>query len=154
MDSAGPDGRQSPHRSDVVKVQLLHDLARVPTRATSGSAGYDLYTVNHQTVEAGHQMVIKTGIALELPENTAGILFARSSSARQKLEIFPGVLDADYRGEVLILVHNRSSKSIEIRQHQRLAQLLIVPVETPEIQIVQEIASTSRGAQGFGSTGR
>lgn len=141
-------------------VKKMRDDAIIPTRATDGSAGFDLYACIDAPVEIEpHKCVgIPSGIAISLPDkNCAAFVFARSGLAR-KHGIAPvnavGVIDSDYRGEIIIGLVNHFEESYIIEPGDRVAQLVIMPVFTPETEVVSELSGTVRGEGGFGSTGR
>ncbi|MCL2023265.1 MAG: dUTP diphosphatase [Oscillospiraceae bacterium] len=138
--------------------RLLRENAAVPRRATDGSAGYDLCACINApvTLARGEHAVIPTGVAIALPESAAGFVFARSGLA-VKHGIAPanavGVIDSDYRGEILVGLINHYSDAYTISPGERVAQLVIIPVATPALIQVDSLDDTSRGAGGFGSTG-
>ena len=134
--------------------------AKAPTRATSGSAGYDLYALLPEplTVWPGERRAVGTGIAIALPSNElAAFLYARSGLA-SKHGIIPancvGVVDSDYRGEILVTLSNLSDKPYQVEPFERIAQMVISPVFLPELEEVDSLDETERGEGGFGSTGR
>ncbi len=142
----------------MVKVKRLFSEAILPHRATEYSAGADLYACIPEavTVAPGETVKIGTGIALETPEGYAAFLYGRSGLG-VKYGIAPancvGVCDADYRGEVIIGLHNHSQESFVIHPNDRIAQVVIAPVLEAEFQEVEELSNTRRGSGGFGSTG-
>ncbi len=144
----------------VLKIKKLKNNAKMPFRATPGSAGMDLYACLDQpvTIPPHEIRMIPTGIAiaLESPDFVA-YLYARSGLAI-KHGIAPancvGVIDSDYRGEVCAGLLNATEKKFTIEPGERIAQLVIAPVILPEIEEVNELDETQRGAGGFGSTGR
>lgn len=144
----------------LLKVKKLRPDARLPKRATEGSAGMDLYACIDSPVEIlPHQRaLIPTGlsIALESPRYAA-FIYARSGLAIKK-GIAPancvGVVDSDYRGEVCVGLLNSSEKAFTVEPFERIAQMVIAPVELPEIEEVDDLDVTERGEGGFGSTGR
>ena len=144
----------------VLKIKKVRDSARIPRRATAGSAGMDLYAcLDEPVVIPPHgRAIIPTGVAvaLESPAYCA-FLYARSGLA-SKFGISPancvGVIDADYRGEVCAALLNSSTEPFTVNPDERVAQLVIAPVEQPEIRVVDSLDETERGAGGFGSTGR
>lgn len=144
----------------VLKVKKLRENARMPFRATEGSAGMDLYAcIGEPVLIAPHEIqLIPTGIAiaLESPDYVAYI-FARSGLAI-KHGIAPancvGVIDSDYRGEVCVGLVNQTEKAFTVNPGERIAQMVISPVVLPVIEEVDELGETDRGAGGFGSTGR
>ena len=143
-----------------LKIKKLRDNARIPKRATDGAAGMDLYACISEsiTLNPGQLSVIPTGIAIELPDNTcAAFLYARSGLGVKHgicLSNGVGVIDSDYRGEVCAGLCNVSDKPYVIEPGERVAQMVIAPVLTPEIVEVDERGSTDRGEGGFGSTGK
>lgn len=142
----------------LVRIKKLDDRATVPTYGTEYSAGADLYALTEGTVEiAPHTTVLlHTGIAVEIPEGYCGLIFARSSLGTKR-GLAPankvGVIDADYRGEVRVALHNHSDAPASIENGERVAQLAIVPFLKAEFELADELSDTVRGAGGFGSTG-
>ena len=143
-----------------LKIKKLRDGARIPCRATDGAAGMDLYACLDEplTLAPGQLAVVPTGIAIELPDNScAAFLYARSGLGVKHgicLSNGVGVIDSDYRGEVCAGLCNVSDKPYVIEPNERVAQMVIAPVFTPDIVEVDELSDTKRGAGGFGSTGR
>ncbi|MBR5558870.1 MAG: dUTP diphosphatase [Oscillospiraceae bacterium] len=141
-------------------VKKLRPEALLPKRATAGSAGYDLFACLEEplAIPAGETRMVPTGIAIDVgtPE-LAAFIFARSGIA-VKHGVAPancvGVVDSDYRGEVMVGLHNHSSKEYVIQPEERVAQLVLMPVAVPEVQECEELSDTGRGAGGFGSTGK
>ena len=117
----------------------------------------DLYACNAVTVEPGATEFVQTGLALEVPAGYAGLVYARSGLACKK-GLAPankvGVIDADYRGEVMVALYNHSSQAVEIEPGERVAQLVITPYLTAVFEETEELSDTVRGEGGFGSTGR
>ena len=134
----------------------------IPCRATDGSAGIDLHAAISvvlipYTVAPGEIKLIPTGIALAIPKGYVGLLAPRSGVATKynvSLANSPGVIDEDFRGEVLLSLHNRSDKPFLVNRGDRLAQLLVMPYLPVELVEVEELVETERGSGGFGSTGR
>lgn len=143
-----------------LKIKKLKNDARIPKRATNGSAGMDLYACIEQSITLAPQQltVVPTGIAIELPDNTsAAFLYARSGLGVKHgicLSNGVGVIDSDYRGEICVGLCNVSDKPYVIEPGERVAQMVIAPVLTPEIVEADELSDTSRGEGGFGSTGK
>lgn len=143
-----------------LKIKKLRDSARIPCRATDGAAGMDLYACLDEplTLAPGQLAIVPTGIAIELPDNScAAFLYARSGLGVKHgicLSNGVGVIDSDYRGEVCAGLCNVSDKPYVIEPNERVAQMVIAPVFTPDIVEVDELSDTKRGAGGFGSTGR
>ncbi len=142
-----------------VRIKKLNDAATVPTYGTEYSAGADLYSLKGEavTVEAHKTVMVHTGIALEIPEGYAGLIFARSGLACKR-GLAPankvGVIDADYRGEIIVALHNHSDSAITVEGGERVAQLSIVPFLKAEFTLSDELSDTVRGSGGFGSTGK
>lgn len=144
----------------VLKVKKLNENARLPLRATKGSAGMDLYAcIDGPLTIAPHSIrVVPTGLAIELESaDYVAYIFARSGLAI-KHGIAPancvGVIDSDYRGEVCVGLVNQTDNAFTIVPEERIAQLVISPVIVPEIELADELEDTERGEGGFGSTGQ
>ena len=142
-----------------IKVKKLRDGAHLPTYGTEFSAGADLYACLEEpvTILPGETKKIPTGIAMELPNGTAGLIYTRSSLGTKR-GLAPankvGVVDSDYRGEFLIFLHNHGAEPQTITHGERIAQLLVTPVFTPGFVEADTLSDTGRGAGGFGSTGK
>ena len=142
-----------------VSVKLLDSRAKLPTYGSDHAAGADLYALTHGPVEIapGGTALIRTGIAVAIPQGYMGLIFARSGLAA-KQGLAPankvGVIDADYRGELMVFLHNHGSHPQTIEDGERVAQLVITPCFTAQFQIVDELDETQRGSGGFGSTGK
>ena len=142
-----------------VKIKKLDDRAVIPTYGTAFSAGADLYAVADAPVTiAPHTTVlISTGLAVEIPEGYCGLIFARSGLATKR-GLAPankvGVIDADYRGEVKVALHNHSDSPETVDCGERVAQLAILPFLKADFELSDELSDTARGAGGFGSTGK
>ena len=142
----------------IVNIKKLDEKAILPTYGTEFSAGADLYalTDGDVTIEPAQTVLIHTGISLEVPEGYAGLIYARSGLASKK-GLAPankvGVVDADYRGEVMVALHNHSNETRTISNGERIAQLVIAPFLKAEFILVDELSDTVRGQGGFGSTG-
>jgi dUTP pyrophosphatase len=140
-----------------LKVRRLDDRARLPTRAYPGDAGLDLYALEDGMLGPGDRASIRTGVAIEIPDGQAGLVLPRSGlAARHGIALVnaPGLIDAGYRGEVCVLLLNTDRKApFTIAGGDRIAQLVLVRVETPAVLEVQELAVSERGVGGFGSSG-
>ena len=143
----------------VIKIKKLRENAKIPFRATPGSAGMDLYACIDEPVliEPQKIAVISTGIAVELESaDQVALIYARSGLAI-KHGIAPancvGVVDSDYRGEVCVGLVNQTDEPFTVQPQDRIAQMVIAPVELPRIEVVDELGGTERGAGSFGSTG-
>lgn len=141
-----------------VPIKKLHDNAVIPTYGSEYAAGADLYACIDEpvSISPGETKLIKTGLAMEIPAGYAGLIYARSGLASKK-GLAPankvGVIDADYRGEVMVALHNHSNLEASIEPQERIAQLVITPYLTAVFEETSELSDTVRGAGGFGSTG-
>lgn len=146
--------------SEIFKVRRLRESAKLPFRATDGSAGMDLYACidSPVTLGAGEKAVIPTGMAIELPSaELAAFVFARSGLAIKHgigLLNGVGVIDSDYRGEICVGVINQLAEPYTIAPDERIAQLVIMPVSLINPVEAQSLDDTARGEGGFGSTGK
>lgn len=141
-----------------VKIKKLDDRAVIPSYGSEYAAGFDLYAVLDEdvTIKSGATYLVKTGLAMEVPMGYAGMIFARSGLATKK-GLAPankvGVVDSDYRGEVMVALHNHSTENRTISHGERIAQMIIMPFYKAEFLVVDELSDTNRGSGGFGSTG-
>lgn len=142
-----------------IRVKQLRPGAKLPTYGTAGAAGADLYACLEEdaVILPGQTRFLPTGIALEVPQGCAGLVYARSGLACKR-GLAPankvGVVDSDYRGEILVALHNHGDQPQTICDGERVAQLLITPVLTPEYGWSQKLSDTQRNEKGFGSTGK
>ncbi len=141
-----------------LRFRRLSPEARPPTRAHDGDAGFDLHAVEAASIEPGHRASVGTGVAVAIPEGYAGLVVPRSGlAARHGISLVnaPGLIDAGYRGELRVLLMNGDPEhTFSVDPGDRIAQLVLVAVESPELEEVDELDATVRGAGGFGSTGR
>ena len=141
-----------------MKIKLLSNLATIPTRGSEEAAGYDLYAaISETTIIPAHSTVkIPTDIAMEVPTGFAGLIMARSGLATKE-GLRPancvGLIDSDYRGNIVVALHNDTNVNKTIVPKERIAQLMIVPFESVEFEVVDELSDTVRAEGGFGSTG-
>lgn len=141
-----------------VNIKKLREGAAVPVYGSESAAGADLFACLEREVEIQpyKTQFIPTGIAVELPEGYAGFVFARSGLA-SKRGLAPankvGVIDSDYRGEVMVALYNHSGVAQKVAPGERVAQLVIAPYITAQFNLSDELTDTARGAGGFGSTG-
>ncbi len=141
-------------------IKKLKEAAVLPQRATDGSAGFDLAACLDAPVTINPNEIVKipTGISAALEgENAVILIYARSSLATKfgiTLANCVGVVDSDYRGEILVALTNLGKSPYTIEAGERIAQMVITPIFTPEIEVADELSETSRGAGGFGSTGK
>ncbi len=140
-----------------VLFKKLNDKAKMPTYGSPYSAGADLYSAEDEiTLKAGESHLFHTGIAMEIPLGYVGLVYARSGLACKK-GLAPankvGVIDADYRGEIMICLHNHSQNEQTVEAGERIAQMVIAPFLSVEYEETEELSETVRGEGGFGSTG-
>ena len=140
-----------------LQVRRLDERAQLPSRAYPGDAGLDLYALDDGVLGSGERASIRTGIAVEIPDGQAGLVLPRSGlAARHGIAIVnaPGLIDSGYRGEIRVLLLNTDrAASFAFSSGERIAQLVLVRIETPEVAEVDELATSERGAGGFGSSG-
>lgn len=140
-----------------MKVARLHPRARLPTRAYDHDAGFDLYAVEARRLGPGGRGSVRTGIAVEIPAGQAGLVLPRSGLAERHgiaLVNAPGLIDSGYRGELRVLLLNTDPvEPFEVAEGDRIAQLVLVRIEAPELEEVEQLADSTRGAGGFGSSG-
>lgn len=137
-----------------IHIKKLTSTAKLPSYAHPHDAGMDLYAVEATTIFPQERKLIPTGIAMSIPAGYVGLVWDKSGIATNHgLKTMAGVIDAGYRGEVKILVHNLSNKSYTVEAGSKIAQLLIQPVEQKKIVEVEELEETERGEKGFGSSG-
>ena len=142
-----------------LRIKKLRDNAQMPTYGSEYAAGADMYAAIDEavTIEPGETKFIPTGLAFEIPEGYAGFIYARSGLASKK-GLAPankvGVVDADYRGEVMVALHNHGKVAQTVEAGERIAQMIITPFVAVNYIFSDELDDTVRGAGGFGSTGR
>ena len=138
-----------------IKVKKLHPDALLPAYAHPGEdAGMDIYSLSDMIIKAGERALIPTGLSMEFPPGNVALVWDKSGlAAKNGLKTMAGVIEHSYRGEYKIVVFNTSKDDYEVKKGQKVAQLLIQPIHTAEIEEVQELSQTSRGEGGFGSTG-
>ncbi len=140
-----------------VKFKKLDPSAVIPQYQTEGSAGFDLHSVETVMIPSGSQMLVKIGLAVEIPEGTELQLRPRSGLALKKMISItnsPGTLDSDYRGPIGIILINHGANSFFVTKGDRIAQAVLCPVIKAEIIEVEELSETNRGVGGYGSTGK
>jgi len=141
-----------------IKIKKLDERATIPSYGSEYAAGFDLYAVlDEDIVIKSHETVlVKTGLSMEIPIGYAGMIFARSGLATKK-GLAPankvGVVDSDYRGEVMVALHNHSNEDQTISHGERIAQMVVMPFYKAKFIEVEELSNTERGTGGFGSTG-
>ena len=138
---------------DNLEVKLHSEKAQIPTRGSPDAAGYDLYSAEDTIVPAHGKATVNTQISIATPPGTYRRIAPRSGlAAKSMITTGAGVIDADYRGIVFVLLFNHSDKDLEVKKGDRIAQLILEKIETPEIEQVDSLDETTRGSQGFGST--
>ena len=142
-----------------MKIKKLNDRAVIPTYGSEFSAGADLYACEGEeiVIKSGETKLIHTGIAMEIPCGYVGLVYARSGLA-SKRGLAPankvGVIDSDYRGEIMVALYNQSSTTQTVADGERIAQIVFTPYASAEFSVVDSLDDTERGEGGFGSTGR
>ncbi len=142
-----------------IPVKILREGAILPAYGSAEAAGADLYAclTENVTIAPGATAFIPTGFAMAVPKGCAGLIYARSGMAC-KYGLAPankvGVIDSDYRGEIIVALHNHGSEARTIAHGERIAQMIITPVLTPGYEIAEDLENTARGHGGFGSTGK
>ena len=145
-------------KEDTIEIKKLNEMAIIPTYGSIDAAGADLYacTDNQEEFMPHETKLIKTGIAMAIPKGLVGLVFARSGLA-SKRGLAPankvGVIDADYRGEIMVALHNHTESVQTIEKGERIAQIAFVPYVKGNFNVVDELSETVRGEGGFGSTG-
>ncbi len=145
-------------KSEKINIKKLSSNAKIPSYATDFAAGCDLYSSSGEKISfnPGETKLIKTGIAMEIPLGYAGLIYARSGLATKR-GLAPankvGVIDSDYRGEIMVALHNHTNEVKEIDPYERIAQLVITPYVKGLFNEVDDLNETKRGENGFGSTG-
>jgi len=145
-------------------VKLVEPGAKVPTRMTAGSAGFDLYSAESVEVPPTHsspggraevgRALVSTGLVIELPPGTVGRVASRSGlSVKANVETGAGWIDSDYRGTLKVELKNFGSKAYKVNLGDRIAQLVVLPLVEVEVNVVADVKRTRRGSGGFGSTG-
>lgn len=141
-----------------IKIKKVNELAKTPTRGSEYAAGYDLYAASSHSIliEPHETVMVGTGIAMEIPTGYFGAIFARSGLA-SKRGLRPancvGVVDCDYRNEVMVALHNDTDEVVGIEPQERIAQLVLLPYVDLEFFETDDLSDTERGLGGFGSTG-
>ena len=142
----------------ILKIKKLNQNATLPVYSSEFAAGADLYACedNDVTIPAGKTVLVHTGIAMAIPEGNVGLIFARSGLATKR-GLAPankvGVIDSDYRGEIMVALHNHSDEDKTVERGERIAQIAFVPFVSADFEVTDELDETVRGEGGFGSTG-
>lgn len=140
-----------------VKIKQTHTSSKIPTYGTDGAACFDLYAIDdHEISPAGGSKAIPTGLCFEVPQGHVMMVYSRSGHGFKngvRLANATGVIDSDYRGEVMVKLTNDGNSWFDIKSGDRIAQAMIIPVQQVEFDVVDELSDTERGTGGFGSTG-
>ncbi|MBU3668682.1 MAG: dUTP diphosphatase [Candidatus Taylorbacteria bacterium] len=138
-----------------LKIKRLHPNAKLPSYAHHGDAGFDLFVPESVTMEPGDRKTIPLGVAMEIPDGYVGLMFDKSSlSHKHGLKTFGNVIDSGYRGEIHAGLMNQSKNTYTLEAGQKIIQMLIIPVETVDIEETDILNESDRGTGGFGSTGK
>ena len=142
-----------------VNIKKLDDKAILPTYGSASAAGADLYALADApiVIEAGKTVLVHTGISMAIPEGYVGLIYARSGLACKR-DLAPankvGVIDSDYRGEIMVALHNHGTSPQTVENGERIAQIVFTPYVAATFNVTDELDNTDRGTGGFGSTGR
>jgi dUTP pyrophosphatase len=138
----------------MIEFSKLNQEAKIPVRQTEGSAGFDLHSIDEVSVWPREWVRIRTGVAATIPPGCVGLIKPRSSLAvRHGIGVMAGVIDNDYRGELMVVLINHGEDRFDISVGDRIAQLIVTPIVTESIEVAW-LDDTARGANGFGSTGK
>jgi dUTP pyrophosphatase len=137
-----------------VKIKRLHPDAKIPEHKTEYAAGFDIYSHQDVMLYPGETMKIPTGIAIEIPEGFYLRIEDRSGMAAKGIHKAAGIIDSDYRGELIIVLHNSTNEIYRIEKHDRIAQGILTPAMQGHFTESEDLSETSRGAGGFNSTGK
>ena len=121
-------------------VRLLSETSKVPMRMSEGAAGYDIYSNEDTIIKSQNRQLISTGISIEIPDNVYGQIAPRSSLAIKEIDVGAGIIDSDYRGEVKVLLINNSVNDFVVKKGDRISQLILKMIYTPQIKIVEHLS--------------
>ena len=137
-----------------MKVQKLDPRAKLPQRAHPTDSGADLFALTRTVLAPRSITKVHTGIAVELPENTSGIIWGKSSVESKGIKAMAGLVDAPYRGELIVCMYNLNDTEFVFEEGQKVAQLVVLPTLYPTFEQADELSDTARAGGGFGSTGK
>ena len=137
----------------LLQIKFNADDAIMPKKGSKDAAGYDLYSNEGGRILPGQTRLYDTGISFKVPIGTYGRIAPRSGLSKKGLLVNAGVIDRDYTGPVKIMLHNLSNDTYVVEKDDRIAQLILEKIETPDIMLVDNLDNTERGSSGFGSTG-
>ena len=136
-----------------MKVKKLHPNAKLPVRAHATDSGADLFALERTVLPPHAISHVHTGIAVELPENTSGVIWGKSSVESKGVKAMAGLIDAPYRGELIVCMYNLNPQEFIFEAGQKIAQLVVLPTLYPSFEEAAELTDTARGSGGFGRTG-
>jgi dUTP pyrophosphatase len=137
-----------------VYVKLLNEDSEAPTKAHRSDAGFDLFADEDSWIFSKKRNTIKTGVSFDMPENMAGLIWPRSGlSVKKGIDVLAGVIDSGYRGEIMVCLYNTSDEDVEINRGDRIAQIIFQEVPLVSLIESEELETSQRGSDGFGSTG-
>lgn len=137
-----------------VNIKLLDVTATIPTKANASDAGWDLYSTVDIVIPSKQRNTVKTGIALEIPEHMAGLIWPRSGlSVKKGIDVLAGVIDSGYRGEIMVCLYNTSDEDVSIKHGDRIAQIIFQEVPCVMMLHQEGLGYSQRGDKGFGSSG-
>ena len=140
--------------TEPLKFKKLDPRATLPTRGSTAAAGLDLYSIDVLNLQSMERKLVRTGLAVAIPEGFYGRIAPRSGLATKNgIDVLAGVIDADYRGEIQCLLHNTGNETVELPAEAKVCQLIIEKIITPTPVLVDDLTNTTRGSGGFGSTG-
>lgn len=138
-----------------IKIKLLSEWAKTPTRGTEESAGYDLYAAQNGEIDPLKRSLIKTNISIAIPKGYYGRIAPRSGLAyKNGIDVMAGVIDSDYRGDVGVILYNTGVDIFNVKQGDRIAQLIIEKCHVADWDLVEDLSDTDRGEGGYGHTGK
>ena len=141
--------------TDSLKFAKLHPSAKLPARSSPHAAGLDLFSVEDVTIHPGHRAAVRLGLSVSIPAGFYGRVAPRSGLAVEYgLDVLAGVIDSDYRGEIVCVLINHGDVPVHVGVGQRIAQLVIESIITPRSEWADELDNTERGSSGFGSSGK
>lgn len=137
----------------LLQIKFNSEDAIMPKRGSKDAAGYDLYSNEYGSISPGQTKLFDTGISFKVPIGTYGRIAPRSGLSKKSIMVNAGVIDRDYTGPVKIMLHNLSNDTYVVEKDDRIAQLILERIETPEMILIDTLQDTDRGSGGFGSTG-
>ncbi|MEK7062247.1 MAG: dUTP diphosphatase [Patescibacteria group bacterium] len=137
-----------------LKIQKIDFEAIIPDYANKDDAGLDLYSIEELVIQPNKRAAVRTGVKMEIPDGYVGLIWDKSGLAvKNGIKTMAGVIDAGYRGEIKVVLINFGDEDYIVKKNSKIAQMLIQKIEHPEIEVVEELNESQRGANGFGSTG-